>query len=73
LLRSGEKIDAQEAKMLAELLIARQIAEIEEAIVLLEEVPGLRERDAGREIIVHDGEGEHRIEKPISSSSRQGL
>ncbi|HQE96718.1 MAG TPA: YkgJ family cysteine cluster protein [Methanothrix sp.] len=59
----GGKIDVQDSQRLAEILIIRQITEIEEAIALLE-----RYRDFSRGlpgkggIVVHDSEGEHRIE-----------
>ena len=58
----GKKIDAQEAERLAELLIARQITEIEEAIALLERYQDFRRGPPGKKgIIVHDSDGEHRI------------
>jgi len=60
----GGEIDAQEAERLAELLIVRQVTEIEEAIALLERYRDFRRGPPGeRGIIVHDSEGEHRIER----------
>lgn len=58
----GGKIDVQEAELMAELLIARRITEIEEAIALLERYGDFPRGQPGKAgIIVHDSEGEHRI------------
>jgi len=65
----GGEIEAREAQRLAELLIARQIIEMEEAIALLERYQDFDRGAPGkRGIIVHDSEGEHRIEGDKKSS-----
>lgn len=57
------EIKPLEAERMAELLIARQITELEEAIALLERYQDFERGSPGRGgIIVHDSEGEHRIE-----------
>ena len=68
----GGKIDAQEAERLAELLIARQITEIEEAIALLERYRDFERGEPGENgIIVHDSEGEHRIASYCCASEKE--
>jgi Fe-S-cluster containining protein len=65
----GGEIEALEAQRLAELLIARQLIEMEEAIALLERYRDFPRGPPGKKgIIVHDSEGEHRIEGDKKSS-----
>ena len=59
----GGKIDVQDAQRLAEMLVLRQITEIEQAIALLERYRDFSRGQPGNGgIVVHDSEGEHRIE-----------
>ena len=70
----GKKIDVQEAERLAEMLIARQIIEVEEAIALLERYRDFPRGPPGeRGIIVHDSEGEHEIDGGVVRSDVQIL
>ena len=62
----GERIDPGEAEKIANVLISRQITEIEEAISLLERYQDFLRGDPAEsggkdDITVHDSEGEHRI------------
>lgn len=60
----GGRIEPDEALRMAERLILRYLFEIEEAIALLERYQDFERGEArkGGRIVVHDSEGEHRIE-----------
>ena len=58
----GREIEGREAEKLAQRLIARRITETEEAISLLERYRDFPRGPPGEKgIVVHDSEGEHRI------------
>jgi Fe-S-cluster containining protein len=61
----GGKIESEDADKLVEQLILRYLFEIQEAIALLEKYRDFERGEAGKgsECIVHDSEGEHRIER----------
>jgi len=68
----GREIDDQEAQRLAELLIARQVIEIEESIALLERYRDFPRGPPGkRGIIVHDSEGVHIIASDCCASGKE--